>query len=88
MELREVWESIRTLGLRRFIYLRFFYRSHMRRLHARGKHKMTHYGPMLPDGGSFDRCDWCGHMENIVPAETPLLKAIRSGKRPEQRSGY
>ena len=65
-ELREDIEAIQVLGLRRFLYGRFIYRHHMRWLHRRGKHKLKHYGPMFPDGGEFDKCEWCGHTENIV----------------------
>jgi hypothetical protein len=82
-EWREDLEAIRTLGLRRFLYLRFAYRHHMRFIHKRGGHAMKHFGPMLPDGGEFDRCDWCGHVENIVPQRTPLFDYLttRAAKR-------
>jgi hypothetical protein len=72
-EWREYWEAIKTLELSRFLYARFAYPHHMRFIHKRGGHAMRHYGPMLPGGGEFDRCDWCGHMENIVPQRTPLF---------------
>jgi len=76
MEWREDLEAIRTMGLASFIYHRFFYRHHMRWLHNRGRHKLRHFGPMLPGGGEFDRCDWCGHMENVVPPNTPFMGLI------------
>ena len=64
-ELREDMEAIQALGLGTFLYHRFVYRHHMQLIHARGGHKLKHYGPLYPDGGSFDKCEWCGHMENI-----------------------
>lgn len=75
-EIREDIEAIQVLGVRRFIYGRFIYRHHMRFIHKRGRHQMKHYGPMLPAGGEFDKCEWCGHIENIVPPRTPFMGTI------------
>lgn len=85
MEFREDIEAIRTLGVRRFLYLRLIYIPHMRYLHDRGRHKMRHYGPMLPDGGEFDKCDWCGHVENFVPPP-PDWDDLR-GRAPDATGG-
>jgi hypothetical protein len=57
---RQEWKALKVLGPARFIYSTFFYRMHMRWLHKRNRHAMRRVGPM-PDGVSFDRCDWCGH---------------------------
>lgn len=81
-ELREDIEAIQALGLRSFLYHRFVYRYHMRFIHERGGHKIKHFGPMYPDGGEFDRCDWCGHLENITPARTPFLDLVRATPSP------
>ena len=75
-ELREDLEAIQSMGLRRFLYARFVYRHHMRFIHKRGGHQLKHYGPLYPDGGEFDKCEWCGHMENIVPPRTPFMDMI------------
>lgn len=60
-EWREDIEAVRTLGLRKFLYLRFVYRHHMRFIHRRGAHQMKAIHPM--GGPSFSRCDWCGHID-------------------------
>jgi len=74
-EWREDWEAIKQMGLGKFLYYRLFYRRHMLALHKRGGHVMKHYGPML-GGGEFDKCDWCGHFENIDPAPTPFFDFV------------
>lgn len=28
--------------------------------HRLGWHSWRHIGPLEPDGGEFDKCDWCG----------------------------
>jgi hypothetical protein len=86
-ELREDIEAIHVMGLGGFLYARFVYRHHMRFIHKRGGHQMKHYGPMYPDGGEFDKCEWCGHLENLVPARTPLWdKLVRDGEQAAEKS--
>jgi hypothetical protein len=81
-ELREDIEAIQVMGLGRYLYARFVYRHHMRFIHKRGGHQMRHIGPIYPDGGEFDKCDWCGHLENFVPARTPLWdKLVSEGEQ-------
>lgn len=63
-EWREDIEAIKTFGLAKVLYWRFAYRHHMRFIHKRGGHALRHYGPLLPDGGEFDKCDWCGFICN------------------------
>ena len=58
-EWRETVEAIRVLGLPKVIYLRLFYRRHMRLLHKRGRHAFR----VRPLDGLL-RCDWCGQMED------------------------
>ncbi len=65
-ETRETMGAIRLLGLHKVIYYRLFYRHHMRWLHRRGRHVLTHIGPM-EDGAEMDKCHWCGHVENFRP---------------------
>jgi hypothetical protein len=72
-EWREDLDAIKTFGLGKVLYWRFVYRHHMRFIHKRGGHAMRHYGPLMPDGGGFDKCDWCGHIENVVPCRTALF---------------
>jgi hypothetical protein len=47
------------------LYGRWVYQHHMRWLHRRGKHWWKHYA--LIDGPEFDKCEWCGAMQNINP---------------------
>jgi hypothetical protein len=75
-ELREDWEAIKMFGLPKVLYWRFIYRHHMRFIHKRGRHQMKHYGPLDPTNAQFDKCEWCGHIENIVPGRTPLWDKI------------
>lgn len=82
INLIEDYRSVRILGVRQYLYLRFLYRHHMRFIHKRGRHAMRHYGQLLPDGGEFDKCDWCGHFENVVPPRTPLMDYLRKPERP------
>lgn len=63
-KISEDLDAIRTIGLRRFIYIRFIYRHHMRIIHKRGWHYMRALYPM--GGPSFCRCDWCGHTEQFA----------------------
>lgn len=77
-EWRETIEAIRILGPFKVAYLRFIYRHHMRFIHKLGKHQLKHFGPPYPDGGEFDKCEWCGHMENI---EYPAALSVRDTRR-------
>lgn len=67
-EWKETIEAIRLFSPWRVLYWRFIYRHHMRFIHRRGGHEMRHFGPIWPDGSQFDRCEWCGHVENFTAA--------------------
>ena len=64
-EWRETMEAIKTFGLPKVLYWRLVYPHHMRFIHKRGGHQLTHTHPM--GGPAFSRCAWCGHTEPSPP---------------------
>ena len=57
--MKEVLESIRVLGLGRFLWLRFCYRHVMKLAHKFHWHYAPRIGP-FEDGSTQLWCHWCG----------------------------
>lgn len=75
--LRQEMRAIKVLGLPSYIYSTFFYRPHMRWLHARGGHGFDTY-PHNPI--EFKVCSWCGYREQRqTAATTPAMRISLKG---------
>lgn len=67
---RDLKEGIRVLGFWHCMYLRHVYRHHMRLIHRHGQHWFKKYGPCIPGGLTFERCEWCGETINVSTVES------------------
>jgi hypothetical protein len=54
-----ILRDVRSLGLRRYIWARFFYRHVMKFAHRFDWHHAPRLGP-FEDGSTQQWCQWCG----------------------------